>query len=303
MLCPCNHNTQYAQSAATNELFYLETNRHSEELPAQVNTYNKGFAIRKALLGTSRIVNTEIPLNRYSFFESLRDEFLPNTRIELNFEIESDTNLIWKRGDDCRVIMITRLQPFIPRITFNSGGQSLYMEQYLKPHKWTYLRENIERSNSSQQRTGNFKISSGISKPRNVFIFFINDARIGAQTENPFLYDTFSVSTNPRTLSNCHLEVGNRNEYPEVHYTPSTDTTRVYRDILKYVHLNNEYQEGTLLTRSNLTNVFQFLYFDLTKQKMDIKDGSTKLTFKYELSGTTATAYSVYALTLYEQEW
>ena len=35
---------------------------------------------------------------------------------------------------------------------------------------------------------------------------------------------------------------------------------------------------------------------------MDIKDGTTKLTFKYKLSGTTATAYSVYALTLHEQD-
>ena len=34
---------------------------------------------------------------------------------------------------------------------------------------------------------------------------------------------------------------------------------------------------------------------------MDIKDGTTKLTFKYELSGTTTTAYSIYAVTLYEQ--
>jgi len=35
---------------------------------------------------------------------------------------------------------------------------------------------------------------------------------------------------------------------------------------------------------------------------MDIKDGTTKLTLKYELSGTTATAYSIYAVTLYEQD-
>ena len=35
---------------------------------------------------------------------------------------------------------------------------------------------------------------------------------------------------------------------------------------------------------------------------MDIKDGTIKMTFKYELSGTTATAFSVYALTLYEQD-
>ena len=116
------------------------------------------------------------------------------------------------------------------------------------------------------------------------------------------MYDTFAVSTEIRTLSNCHLEVGNGNEYPEIHYTPTTDVTRVYRDVLKYVHKNNEFVEGTLLNRANFSTLFPFLYFDLTKQKMDIKDGTTRLTFKYELSGTTATAYSVYALNLHEQD-
>jgi len=161
-------------------------------------------------------------LNRYSFFESLEDELLPNTRVEFNLEIESDGNLIWQAADDCRVI-ITRMQLFIPRITFNSDGQSLYMSEYLKPRKWTYPRENVEGSNSSQQRSGNFKITSGITRPRHVFVFIINDANIDSQTTNPFLYNTFSVSTDPRTLLNCHLEVGNGNEYPEFHYTPSTD--------------------------------------------------------------------------------
>ena len=77
---------------------------------------------------------------------------------------------------------------------------------------------------------------------------------------------------------------------------------RVYRDVLKYVHKVNEYNQGTLLNISNFQRPFPFLYFDLTKQKADIRDGTTKLTFRYELSGTTAAAYSVYALTLYEQE-
>ena len=35
---------------------------------------------------------------------------------------------------------------------------------------------------------------------------------------------------------------------------------------------------------------------------MDIKDGTTKLTFRYGLSGATTTAYSLHALTLYEQD-
>ena len=290
----------YASSTATNEFFHLDTSRHAEEQAAQAN-YNKGFATRKALLGLSGIVTRELPLNRYSFFEALERNLLPSGRMELNIEFESDANLIWQAADNCRVIL-TKLQLIVPRITFNSEGQSLYVSQFLKPYKWTYLRENIERSNSTTQRSGHFKISSGISKPRHVFVFIINDASIDNQTSNPFLYNTFSVSTDPRTLSNCHLEVGNGQEYPEVHYTPSTELTRVYRDVLKYVHKNSEYGEGSLINISNFQALFPFLYFDLTKQKKDIRDGTTKLTFRYELSGVAATAYSVYALTLYEQE-
>ena len=290
----------YASSTATNEFFHLDTSRHAEERAAQAN-HNKGFEARKILLGLSGIVTRELPLNRYSFFEALERNLLPSGRMELNIEFESDANLIWQAADNCRVIL-TKLQLIVPRITFNSEGQSLYVSQFLKPYKWTYLRENMERSNSTTQRSGHFKISSGISKPRHVFVFIINDASIDNQTSNPFLYDTFRVSTDPRTLINCHLEVGNGQEYPEVHYTPSTELTRVYRDVLKYVHKNSEYGEGSLINISNFQTLFPFLYFDLTKQKKDIRDGTTKLTFRYELSGVAATAYSVYALTLYEQE-
>ena len=290
----------YAQSTATNEFFHLDTHRAAEERPAQA-AYNKGFAERKLLLGTSSVVTRELPLNRYSFFEALEMNLLPSGRLEMNIEFESDANLIWQAADNCRVVL-TKLELIVPRITFNSEGQSIYMSKFLKPYKWTYLRENIERSNSSTQRAGHFKISSGISRPRHIFVFIINDADVDSQTSNPFLYNTFSVSTDPRTLQNCHLEVGNGHEYPEIHYTPATDLSRVYRDVLKYVHKNNEFSEGSLINISNFQTLFPFLYFDLTKQKADIRDGTTKLTFRYELSGTTAAAYSVYALTLYEQE-
>ena len=295
------YSPSYASSTGTNEFYYLDTSRAAEERPAQAANYNKGFASRKLLLGTSSIVTRELPLNRYSFFEALERNLLPSGRLELNIEIESDANLIWQGADNCRVVL-TKLQLIVPRITFNSKGQSLYMSEYLKPYKWVYLRENIERSNSTSQRAGHFKISSGILRPRHVFVFIINDADIDSQMSNPFLYNTFNVSTDPRTLQNCHLEVGNGQEYPEIHYTPSTDLSRVYRDVLKYVHKVSEYGEGTLLNIQNFQTLFPFLYFDLTKQKADIRDGTTKLTFRYELSGTTATPYSVYALTLYEQE-
>ena len=320
------YNKSYADSVATNEFYFLDTstsanknrftrrnvthrrnaaNGAEEEglmLDNTPATYNEGFAKRKALLGTSSTVHCEIPLNRYSFFEALEDKLLPNTKIEINFEIEKDDNLIWRTGGNrCRVV-ITRLQLFVPRIIYNKDGHDIYMKDYLKPDTWSYLNEVIESNLASNQAVGNFRITNGISKPRHVFVFFINTPNIESQTANPFLYNTFSVSTDPRTLNRCYLEVGNGNEYPDIHYKPSEDPSRVFRDVMSYVFANNDFQGGTLLNRQNFENIFPFVYFDLTKQKIDLKDGVTKLSFHYELSGATAANYNIYALVLHERE-
>ena len=120
----------------------------------------------------------------------LEDKLLPNTKIEINFEIEKDDNLIWRSGGNrCRVV-ITRLQLFVPRLIFNSEGSKIYTREYLKPYKWTYLNEVIQPNRANNQAVGNFKITNGISKPRHVFVFFINTPNIESQTANPFLYNT-----------------------------------------------------------------------------------------------------------------
>ena len=254
-------NPSYAKSVGTNEFYFLDTTRHAEEikytrrrvthrqnaganadeagdmLDDVVVNYNKGFAARKALLGLSAEVNCEIPLNRYSFFEELQDKLLPNMKIDLNIELEDDKNVIWRQGaadadGTSYHYVIKRLQLFVPRLVFNSEGQKLYMENYLKPYKWTYLKETVFTSNLSKQNSGHFRITNGISKPRHVFVFFINNANLDNQLQNPFLYNTFSVSTDPQTLTRCHLEVGNGNEYPRIHYKPTEDPSRVFRDVM-----------------------------------------------------------------------
>ena len=111
-----------------------------------------------------------------------------------------------------------------------------------------------------------------------------------------------SVSTNPRTLDQCYLEVGNGNEYPHLKYEPTLDPPRVFRDVMKYVNANNDLQGGTLLNISNFKNLYPFVYFDLTKQRTDLKDGNTKLSLHYTLSGTTATDYTIYGIVLSEKD-
>ena len=325
------YNPSYAKSIGTNEYYFLDTSRHTDvnkytrrhvqhvrndannayeerTLPDNDNpNYNKGFAEGKVLLGASAEVNCEIPLNRYSFFEELQDKLLPNMRIELNIEFDSDKNLIWRGGADDAAgtsyrLIIKRLQLFIPRLIFNSEGQKLYMEDYLKPYKWTYLKEAVETMNTTNQKIGHFRVTNGINKPRHVFVFFTNNDSLSNQKHNPFLYDTFKLSSNDTTLRRCYLEVGNGNDYPSLHYIPTEDTSRVFRDVMKYVNANNDLQGGTLLNISNYKELFPFIYFDLTKQKMDIKDGVTKLAFHYELSAVTAENYVIYSIILHEEE-
>ena len=316
----------YAKSQGTNEFFfYLDTNRNTtltefttvilkahdtnrgnnaneptNALGRRVSTYNSGFAVRHTLLVDNAEVNTEIPLNRYGFFERLHDELLPNTKIELKITFESDANLVWRTGGaDCRVVT-TKLQLLVPRITFNANGLKIYSDNYFMNKKWSYLREAIQSSDATQQAPGNFRVSTGINKPRHVFVFIVNTADEDSQTANKFLYNTFSPAD--QQLTECRLVVGNGRDYPEVPYTPVNEPSRVFRDVMKYVHANSEYAHDTLLTRSNFNSIVSFVYFDLTKQSTDIKDGTTKLTFHYKLSGATNAAYKIYALVLYEQD-
>ena len=69
-----------------------------------------------------------------------------------------------------------------------------------------------------------------------------------------------------------------------------------------YVYANNDFQGGTLLNRTNFESLFPFVYFDLTKQKTDLKNSVTKLSFHYELSANPNADYNIYALVLHERE-
>ena len=292
--------TSFAESVASNEFYYLDTTNspnRNKYLTRQVQhgrnndntgwtprifienentTYNEGFDKRKKQLYNSRNVNCEIPLNRYSLFEALKDKMLPDSRFVLKMEFESDNNLIWRSGNDvCRVI-ITKLQLFIPQST---------MITKMTPK--SYLNEFVTNSTYLRQKEGNFKITNEISKPRHVFIFIVNSANFNSQTSNPFLYQTFNIANNKK-LTRCYLKA-NENEYPNIHYKPSTEPSRVYRDAMSYGN-------GTLLNRDNFESLFPFIYF-----KLPNLEDKVKLSFHYELSEETNADYTIFAIVLHEK--
>ena len=273
------YNPYYAETIGTNEFYYLDTTNspnRNKYLTRQVQhgrnnantgwtprifienedtTYNEGFDARKKQLGNSSIVNCEIPLNRYSFFEALKGGMLPDSRFELNIEFESDNNLIWRQGNDvCRVI-ITKLQLYIPRVKCTTMAPKSYLNEY------------VTNSTDLRQREGNFRITNDISNPRHVFIFIVKSANINSQTANPFLYQTFNVANN-RKLKRCYLKA-NENVYPNIHYKPSTEPSRVFRHVMSY-------SGETLLNRNNFESLFPFIYF-----KLPNLEDKVKLSFHY----------------------
>ena len=194
----------YSESQGKNEFFHLDTIRNNglnklEYAEAgghgRINaTYNKGFAVRHALLVDNAVVNAEIPLNRYSFFESLHGEILPNSRLDIQNELESDNDLVWRTGGaDCRVVL-TKFELIVPRLIFNAEGKSMYMKDYLAPRKWTYLKELIHKQISTQQLSGNFRITTGVNRPRHVFVFIINDVSINSQTNKQTINSCITLS-------------------------------------------------------------------------------------------------------------
>ena len=291
--------TSFAESVASNEFYFLDTTNspnRNKYLTRQVQhgrnndntgwtprifienentSYNAGFDKRKKQLENSRILNCEIPLNRYSLFKALKDKILPDSRFELNMEFESDNNLVWRSGNDvCRVI-ITKLQLFIPQNTLIT-----------KMTPESFLNEFVTNSSYLRQKEGNFLITNEISKPRHVFIFIVNSANFNSQTSNPFIYQTFNVANN-RKLTRCYLKA-NENEYPNIHYKPSTEPSRVFRDVMSFGN-------RTLLNRYNFETLFPFIYFKLPNLE------EVKLSFHYELSGETNADYTIFAIVLHEK--
>ena len=299
------YNSSYAETIGTNEIYYLDTTNspnRNKYLTRQVqhgrnnantgwtprifienedSTFNEGFDSRKKQLGNSSIVNCEIPLNRYSFFQAFKDKMLPDSIFELNIEFESDNNLIWREGNDVCRVKSTKLQLYIP---------SVKCKTTTAPKSWTYLNEYVTNSTDLRQREGNFRITNDISKPRHVFIFIVSSANINSQTANPFLYQTFNVANN-RKLTRCYLKA-NENVYPNIHYKPSTEPSRVFRDVMSH-----DLQGGTLLDRQNFANLCPFIYF-----KLPNLEDKVQLSLHYELSGETAINYNIYALVLHERE-
>ena len=147
----------------------------------------------------------------------------------------------------------------------------------------------MQVSQDIEQEKATFNITSGVKQPKHIFVYLQRTVRSSNQEHNPHILDTFKVNADNNNfyLSAARLEVGNGVYYPELEYTES-DKLRIFRDVISYVHKQNNKNTGSLLTRDNFDKLFGYLYFNLTYKCGSIKADPKQIVLCYKLSSAPA---------------
>jgi hypothetical protein len=289
----------YGESIARNMFWYLD-----DKDEANVTT-NEGFKFRNLSIRDGLIVHSQLPLNYFSFFDSLNNKILPPMQMNLIFDLESDNNILWRAGPKSAPseaaavptgrVIITNFTLWIKTISFNGIGLEKTSKEFFKTYAWSYQSEVVQRSHLHTQHRGEWQIMSAY-KPRHVFIWLSNANRDDNQEKNPLILDLMN-------LSSCQLFVGNGDSYPECRYELA-NKDRIYRQVIEYANGTNHLDSSTQLTLWLWEHRYPLYYFDLTYHRSMLDASAQTLKFVWDLSThpPAGTNYYINALILQEKK-
>ena len=298
VLSMLKYTKSYADTVGKDQFFFVDSSTGTTEpRPAQA-LYNEGFGKRKLLTDAAAVNNISIPLNLYSYFGAFKNNLHPNLKTTILLALENDNNIVFNAGAAAKVI-ITKLRLWAPKIIFNEDGLQGYLSDYLKPKTWIYQKEHHEIKQSGATNDA-FRISTGIRRPRHVFIWAVPTLAYNNQAANIFTFGLNKVGGD-QGFARAQMEINNSIYYPQLELS-STEESRLYRALMSYSAAYNDVLSGPIIDRTNFKNLFGVLYFDLRNQSEDIKDSVVALTFRYQLTGNPAGNYTLNALVLHEKE-
>ena len=301
------YSDDFSRSVAKNSFWYLDT----EDSTANTNF---GFEARRILTqarqndgnGGAKSINEIIPLNRYSFFEELEDKMLPPMQLTFELTLNDDNELIHKAdaADNGRVV-VTRLYLWLPRLTPKDSAYGEFVKDFLKPTKWTYMKDMYIQSVNTRAVQNMFQISPAIDNVKHVFIYLqrTNGPNNEESQRTPYIFDTFKLnSANANSsLASCRLEYGNSTFYPELEYDADSKV-RIFNDLMSYAFRKNDLNTGTQLNIHNFTSIYGLVYFDLTYQKEAVTRDPKQLVLNYKLNVAPAANVRAHAIVFYESE-
>jgi len=301
------YSDDFSRSAAKRSFWYLDTENST------ANT-NSGFEARRILTqanqnnggGGAKSVNMLIPLNRYSFFEELEDRMLPPMQLEFEIDLNEDNELIHKANgiDDGRVV-VKKFYLWVRKMIPKDSEYSEYVRDFLKPIKWTYMKDMYIQSSETRIVQNTFQISPAIDKVKHVFFYLQrNEGPNNDESERtPYIFDTFKLNAanNNSSLASCRLEYGANTFYPEMEYDADSKMI-IFDDLMYYAFQNNNMNTGMQLNPHNFSSIYGLVYFDLTYQKEAITRDPKPLVLNYRLNVAPAADVRAHAIVFYEDE-
>ena len=297
----------YGKSVGTDSFWYLDTENST------ANT-NLGFEARRILTqavqnngnGGAKSMTEIIPLNRYSFFEELDDRMLPPMQIAFELTLNEDNELIHKANaaDNGRVV-VTRLSLWLPRLVPKDSTYSEFLKDFLKPAKWTYMKDLYVKSVNTRALENTFQINPAIDNVKHVFFYLqrTNGPNNNESERTPYIFDTFKLNSadNNSSLASCRLKYGNTEFYPELEYKADLKV-RIFKDLMSYAFRKNDLNTETQLNMHNFASIYGLVYFDLTYQKEVATQDPKQLVLYYSLNTAPTADVIAHAVVFYENE-
>ena len=291
----------YSRSVAKNQFWYLDSDATTD---TDGNATNVGMRERALLSQGGSMVQTIIPLNRYSFFEGLSDKLLPPMQLEFEIQLQNDQEMIFQNNNtDLRRIVVRKFELWVPQLHFTVQGQKLANENFLKPNLWKYLNETLHSSSARRDANGMWLITPGVKSPKHVFVFIQQSRKQNDYRYNPYIFDTFDIDgdTNVR-LESCHLQYGSKH-LPDLDYDQDFKI-RILNDLINFRYRKNDYNTGVQLHISNFERLYPIIYFDLRNIEESVTGDPKQLLFHYKLNkAASAQDYIIFALVLNEEEF
>ena len=292
----------FSRSVAKNQFWYLDEDATTE---TDGNATNKGGIRARALLSHGGLmVQTIIPLNRYSFFEGLSDKLLPPMQLNFEIQLQDDKEMIFQNNStDLRRIVVRKFELWAPQLHFTGKGQTLVNEKFLKPTQWKYLNETLHNSSARRDANGTWLITPGVKNPKHVFVFIQQSRKQNEYRYNPYIFDTFDIDGDDLArLDTCRLQYGTK-FYPELEYDHDFKI-RILNGLINFRYRKNDYNTGVQLQLANFEKLYPIIYFDLRNIEESVTGDPKKLEFHYRLNeAANAQDYTIFALVLNEKEF
>ena len=255
------------------------------------------FIKKTSFTNDGKIVQSNILLNRYPFFESFKDNLCPMGKMEIILNIEKDDVLMWIQpnanvaANKGRVI-ITDLILCVPKLELTNLGRKNYFDKIINIERWKFNKINYDFQVDTNVTKGIFKITNAIKKPRYVILWVLRSIKFTGDFEqnyNSFIYNNYNLGGDGSIKCiSAQLIVDNNEYYPIQPLNPDYQLTRMYKRAFDFT-FNGNVLTSPFMDMQQYKDFYPLFVFDLTKQEN--LDADSKIEFSYTLSGAVGNDY------------